>query len=101
MDYFNHIMKRKDKLSRREFLKYSVLALGGLALSGRGVGDVSAENVRRFHQEPIKPEFPVDRQLGRICVGEWGSRVPIRSEPYVDAPAVGSAWYDDVFEWKQ
>jgi len=101
LDYFNHIMKRKDKLSRREFLKYSALALGGLALSGRGVGDVSAENVRRFHQEPIKPEFPVDRQLGRICVGEWGSRVPIRSEPYVDAPAVGSAWYDDVFEWKQ
>jgi hypothetical protein len=94
-------MNRKDKLSRREFLKYSALALGGLAMSGRIQGDVFARGSHALQHDPITPDFPVNQQLGRICVGEWGTRVPIRSEPFFDAPSVGSAWYDDVFEWQQ
>ncbi len=57
-------------------------------------------------QSPIKrrlPEgvFPENQILGRICVGAPGSRVDIKSEPYWDAPAVGTAWFDDVFPWKR
>jgi len=94
-------MKRKDKLSRREFLKFSTLAMGGLALSGSRMGTVIAQGSQALQADPVSPDFPVNTQLGRICVGEWGTRVPIKSEPFMDAPNVGSAWYDDVFEWKQ
>jgi lipoprotein-anchoring transpeptidase ErfK/SrfK len=95
-------MMRKDKLSRREFLKYSALAFGGLALSGGKMRNVfAADNQSLFQQQVESPDFPINDQLGRVCVGEWGTRVPIKSEPFMDAPTVGSAWYDDVFEWKQ
>jgi hypothetical protein len=94
-------MKHKDKLSRREFLKFSALTLGGLAINRSKPGGVFAQSHPRQQLEPLSPEFPINKPLGRICVGEWGTRVPIRSEPYIDAPSVGSAWYDDVFEWKQ
>jgi hypothetical protein len=95
-------MMRKDKLSRREFLKYSALAFGGLALSGGKMGKVfAAEHQRLLQQQDELTAFPVNTPLGRVCVGEWGTRVPIKSEPFVDAPTLGMAWYDDVFEWKQ
>jgi hypothetical protein len=94
-------MKHKDKLSRREFLKFSALAMGGLALSSGRMGKVLAAGSQALQHDPITPDFPVNQQLGRISVGEWGTRVPIRSEPFIDAPSIGSAWYDDVFEWKQ
>ena len=101
MDYLNHNMNRKDRLSRREFLKYSALAVGGLALSGRNTGGRFPLTRLLQQEDPLTPDFPTGVKLGRVCTGNPGSRVPIRSEPYIDAPVVGQAWYDDVFEWKQ
>jgi lipoprotein-anchoring transpeptidase ErfK/SrfK len=95
-------MMRKDKLSRREFLKYSALAFGGLALSGSKMRSVfAADNQSQFQQQVDSPEFPVDIPLGRICYGQHGTRYDIKSEPNINAPSVGIAWYDDVFEWKK
>ena len=94
-------MMRKDQISRREFLKLSALALGGLAIRGSGLGKILSEGSQLLQPESTLPDFPVNQQLGRICVGEPGTRIPIRSEPYIDAPTVGSAWFDDVFVWKQ
>ena len=101
LDYFNRIMARKSNLSRREFLKFSSLALGGLALSSMDLNRAMARFGVNQDDEPERVAFPANVQLGRMCVGEPGTRVDILSEPYVDAPAVGSAWYDDVFEWNQ
>jgi len=101
LDYFNRIMFKKDRLSRREFLAMSGLALGGLAFNqikkGRGFTN------RRIlaQEEPETPEFPENIQLGRMCVGEPGANVEIKSEPYWNAPSSGRAYYDDVFLWKQ
>lgn len=94
-------MNRKDRLSRREFLKLSALTLGGFALSGTKMGHIFTASNQAVLQNPVTPEFPVDQLLGRICVGEWGTHVPIRSEPYIDAPVIGTAYHDDVFVWKQ
>jgi len=94
-------MKPKKTFSRREFLKYSGLVLAGLALP-RGKGKFLNLNTSILGQE-ISPEviFPENEVLGRICAGSPGTRVDIKSEPYWDAPAVGQAWFDDVFPWKR
>jgi hypothetical protein len=94
-------MNEKNKLSRREFLKVSALALGGLALSGEKTGRVFANSRQIFQDDPLTPEFPVNKKLGRICVGGPGTPVWIKSEPDVNAPNVRRAWFDEVFEWKQ
>jgi len=101
LDYLNHNMKPKNKLSRREFLKYSAMALGGLALSGVNSNRGVANPGKLLQDEPLTGDFPVGKQLGRIAVGEAGTRVDIKSEPYWDAPSTGTAWFDDVFEWNQ
>lgn len=94
-------MKNKKQLSRREFLKVSALALGGFALSGGKVENVIANAGSFLQDEPAAPDFPANIQLGRMSVGDPGTRVEILSEPYINAPVVGTAWYDDVFEWKR
>ena len=101
MDYFNHNMTQKDRLTRRDFLKYAGLALGGLALSGTNTPGVLASLTGQNQDEPLTPDFPANIQLGRMCVGEPGTRVDILTEPYTSAPVAGTAWFDDVFEWKQ
>ncbi len=101
MDYFNHNMKPKEKLSRREFLKLSALAVGGLALSSGDIQRVFASRKLTINQQEPVSDFPENQLLGRICVGEPGTRVDILSEPYWDAPSAGTAWFDDVFEWKK
>lgn len=101
MDYLNRIMKRKEELSRREFMKISALALGGLALRGGKTGSMLAKSGIFAQDEPSPLEFPENQQLGRICVGEPGTRIEIRSEPYLDAPVEGYAWFDDVFVWNR
>jgi len=94
-------MKRKDRLSRREFIKLSALALGGLALSGGKTERVFAAEDEPLVQDTDSTDFPVNKQLGRICAGQWGTRIPIKSEPFINAPTLDMAWHDDVFEWKR
>jgi hypothetical protein len=94
-------MKSSEKLSRRDFFKLFGLALGGLALSGNDFDRVYAKRGFFKNFQQISPEFPVNTALGRICAGEPGARFDIKSEPYWEAPAVETAWRDDVLEWKQ
>ena len=101
LDYFNRIMSRKSNISRREFLKLSSLTLGGLALSSMDLDRALASFGVNQGDQPERVDFPSGIQLGRMCVGVPGARVDLLSEPYINAPAAGSAWYDDVFEWKQ
>lgn len=80
-------------------MKLSALAFGGLAFGGRNIDKTLTRWLPILQEETS--QFPEGQWLGRMCVGEPGIYVDIKSEPYWDAPAVGSAWYDDVFEWKR
>ena len=75
-------------------------------MSGRRVGNVFAEGSQALannflQQNDTMPDFPVDKLLGRICDGRHGTRYEIKTEPNINAPSVGMAWFDDVFEWKR
>ncbi len=99
LDYLNHNMKSKKELSRREFLKLSALAVGGLALGGKRVSRRLEDWLPNLQEE--RPEFPANQPLGRICVGEPGAHFDLKSEPYWDAPKVGDVWRDDVILWNR
>jgi len=101
LDYLNRNMKKIDRLSRREFLKYSAMALGGLAFSKPSATFSSINTDEIIQDDPLAPVFPENTPLGRVCVGGPGTPVTIRSEPYLNAPAVRRAWFDEVFEWKK
>ncbi len=101
MDYFNRIMKSNDEYSRREFIKLFGLTLGGFALSSNKFDRVLPQNHLLSSNPQLIPEFPTNKTLGRICVGDPGAHFDIKSEPYWDAPAIATGWRDDVFEWKQ
>jgi lipoprotein-anchoring transpeptidase ErfK/SrfK len=99
LEYLNLDMNRKEKLSRREFLKLSTLAMGGIVFSNSQSSKLILTRLERLQDEP--PDFPENVWLGRICAGQEGAHFDIKSEPYWDAPSIGSAWRDDVFEWNQ
>lgn len=101
MDYLNHIMKRNNKLSRRDFLKLSAMALGGLAFSKNGAALSAIHQDEIIQDDPYAPIFPENTPLGRVCLGGPGTPIPIRSEPHINAPTVRRAWFDEVFLWKQ
>ena len=92
-------MNNKDRLSRRDFLRISALALGGMAMSSGKIGRSLVDSFP-FAQDDI-PVFPENETLGRMCVGQPGANVSIKSEPYWDATDVGTAYFDDVFTWRQ
>jgi len=94
-------MKPDEKFSRRDFIRLFGLTLGGLALSSNKIDRVFAERGFLKNDLQIGSEFPVNKVLGRICSGDPGAHFDIKSEPYWEAPAVSTAWRDDVFEWKQ
>jgi len=77
------------KLTRREFLKYSAAALAGLAVFPRG----------GLRLAPSLPEFPQGAKLGRICAGGEGARFELKTRPYMDAPAAGTVYRDEVVVW--
>ncbi len=79
MDYFNLDMSHKNKLSRREFLKLSALALGGAALTGRQSAGSLLKGLNLFQEDTTI--FPEAQWLGRMCVGEPGANVSMMSEP--------------------
>ncbi len=99
LDYLNRNMNNAKELSRREFLRLSALALGGLAM-GKNNLTRSLGRWASVSQEEI-PQFPVNQLLGRICVGEPGAHFEIKSEPYWDAPKVGDVWRDEVVVWNR
>ncbi len=101
MDYFNHNMNNKDKLSRREFLKTTAMAIGGLALSAGQTSHGFANRNITPQQDPLTPPFPENTLLGRVCVGGPGTPASIKSEPYIGAPTVRRAWFDEVFLWEK
>jgi hypothetical protein len=68
-------MKKKTTLSRREFLKFSALALGGLAFSNGKTGQIFSTQSKFPQKQDAVSDFPIESPLGRICVGEPGSRV--------------------------
>lgn len=71
------------KISRREFLKMSVIGLGGLAMSGRNPGFLDL------------PEFPQSERLGRVCVG----MVEFKARPDASSQTVGRLFEDAVVPW--
>ncbi len=105
-------MKGKKQLSRREFIKLSALALGGLAFSGGKnvlphvsnpneiIGNEIVAN-EIILDDPYAPIFPENTPLGRVCVGGPGTPISIKTEPFMNAPTVRRAWFDEVFLWKQ
>lgn len=94
-------MKFNEKLSRREFLKISAFAMGGLTFSGIQKQNPLAYMVYRSRNLETNSSFNENVLYGRMCIGEPGTRVPIRREPFIEAPEVGKAWFDDVFIWKR
>jgi hypothetical protein len=94
-------MEHKTMLSRREFLKVAAMGLGGLALSAGSSGQGFASQYGLRQNTPIEPPFPENTPLGRVCAGLPGAHFDIKSEPYWEAPSIGTAWYDDVFEWNR
>ncbi len=91
----------KDKLSRRKFLALSAVALGGIAFtSDRKILSLIKNGVLA-QEDPEISDFPENTLLGRMGIGEPGSNVEIKSEPYLDAPTIGTAYYDDVFIWNR
>jgi len=94
-------MRKAKAFSRREFLKYLGLTVGGFAISSRSMDRIFADKWLFSNIPQIEPEFPIGKKLGRICAGDPGARFDIKSEPYWEAPAVSTAWRDDVFEWKR
>jgi len=94
-------MRKAKAFSRREFLKYLGLTVGGFAISSRSMDRIFADKWLFSNIPQLEPEFPIGKKLGRICAGDPGARFDIKSEPYWEAPAVSTAWRDDVFEWKR
>jgi len=74
---------RKQEFSRREFLKLSLVGLGGLALNGRDLKFLSM------------PEFPQAERLGRLCVG----MVELKARPDENSQSVGRIFEDAVVPW--
>jgi hypothetical protein len=75
------------RLSRRDFLKLSSAALGGLAL-------------RPFSRllAPL-PDYPVGQKLGRVSVAPTFYTTELKTAPHRSAAAVRSLEEDTVVEW--
>lgn len=71
------------KITRRDFLKMSMLGMGAVSLSPW------------LDWSQLQLEWPDAERLGRICVG----KVDIRSHPSVNAPSVGVLYEDAVVVW--
>ena len=75
-------MKNKD-ISRRQFLLYSVAAMGTLAMTPWRYWSQQAD------------DWPGTDLMGRVCIG----KVNIRSKPNPDAPTVKEIYDDAVVVW--
>jgi hypothetical protein len=81
-------MKRTNStFSRKDFLKLSALAMGGVALA-----PLERSSFTRLFK---LPEFPEGERLGRVCYGKWD----LKARPDHDSPTVGSVMDDAVLPW--
>lgn len=74
-------MKRSN-LTRREFINFASLSLGGLTIG----------SLKPQYQ---LPEFPASEKLGRICYGMWD----LKARPDYDSQTVGRVFDDQVVTW--
>jgi hypothetical protein len=77
----------RTRLSRKDFLKLSALALGGAALA-------PLQNPA-FTKLFKLPDFPDSERLGRVCYGKWD----LKARPDQDSRTVGSVMDDAVLPW--
>lgn len=77
-------------VSRREFLKISGLAVGGLALPSWAKEFFLKQN-----------QFPQADRLGRICAGDEGAHFDLRAGPSWNSSTSGTVWRDDVIVWQR
>jgi hypothetical protein len=68
--------------TRRNFLKFATLGLGGLAFL-------------RWNIAQALPTFPTDDRLGRVNIG----KVDVKTSPDVDSQTVGVLYEDTVVPW--
>jgi lipoprotein-anchoring transpeptidase ErfK/SrfK len=71
-----------NTLSRRNFIRFATLGLGGLGFNLK----------RPFY---ILPDFPTYERLGRVCVG----MVEIKEQPDEDSQSLGVLYEDAVIPW--
>lgn len=69
-------------ITRRDFLKLSAAAVGGLALN-------------RYQPALALAEFPQALRLGRVCYGRW----ELKARPDYDSPTVDLVYDDQVLPW--
>lgn len=74
-----------NKISRRDFLKFSVAGFGLVAIKPR-----------LDWLQPVQ-EIPQGENLGRICVGS----VNLRIRPSADAQSVGKLYQDQLVQWNR
>jgi lipoprotein-anchoring transpeptidase ErfK/SrfK len=78
----NQLIRPRELLSRREFLKLAALSLGGLSF-------------RYYGDRLALPEFPKAERLGRVAVG----KVELKMRPDPDSPTLGVLYEDAVVPW--
>ena len=76
-------MFNSQAISRRQFVKMSLLGAGGLLLSPGSV-------------EPALPDFPAAERLGRVCIG---GRINLKAQPDENSQTVGVLYEDAVVPW--
>lgn len=78
----NTSTRGQSPISRRTFLKFAALGLGGLAL-------------RPWRQFFDLPDFPQSERLGRVCEG----KIDLKAQPDYDSQSVGTLYQDTVVPW--
>ncbi|MGI6249840.1 MAG: L,D-transpeptidase family protein [Anaerolineaceae bacterium] len=85
-------MKFGNKITRRDFLK-----LGGLAV-GAALLPVSLQNKSVY--KPVQ-QYPDGASLGRVCAGDIGAWMEIKTEPNMRAPVAKTVFRDDILVVKR
>lgn len=73
---------KKERISRRDFLKASALFLGAISL-------------RPWQRLFSLTQFPTSERLGRVI----GGMVPLKAQPDIESQDVGTLYDDDVVVW--